>query len=286
MATPLLRGEIDERAYELASVIHRQYPAPVLAHAYTAPECNTIHQLLEESGADPAWAAEHLAWLRSVVGVEGAWRLIAGNPDGRALMIGGSPGAGFELGERARDRWRKVAAHLASAYRLRLRLDALEEAEAVFDPGGAEVHLGEHAEARRAILAEAVELFRGVRERRLTGEAALEAWTALLDGRWSIVERVDTDGQRFIVAHRNEAPVPTHRTLSQREREVAEYAAHGHPNAFIAYELGLADATVAAYLHAALAKLGLQDRTELILARQAVAHAVEAKRRGERSEEG
>jgi DNA-binding NarL/FixJ family response regulator len=53
-------------------------------------------------------------------------------------------------------------------------------------------------------------------------------------------------------------------TLSERERTIARLAACGKPNKLIAYELGLAQSTVATHLSAALRKLGLASRVEII----------------------
>ncbi|GAA1876885.1 response regulator transcription factor [Pseudonocardia ailaonensis] len=53
--------------------------------------------------------------------------------------------------------------------------------------------------------------------------------------------------------------------LSEREREVADLLAEGASNAGIAAALHLTEATVKGYVSAALAKLDLQNRTQLAL---------------------
>jgi DNA-binding CsgD family transcriptional regulator len=81
-------------------------------------------------------------------------------------------------------------------------------------------------------------------------------WQAMVEGRWSLVDHFDSDGRRFVVAHRNDAAVPDMRGLTWRERQVAAYAALGHANKLIAYELGLSVGTVGQHLATARAKLG------------------------------
>lgn len=54
--------------------------------------------------------------------------------------------------------------------------------------------------------------------------------------------------------------------LTSREREVVAYAALGHSNKVIAYELGLAESAVAMRLSRAAKKLGVRRRVELIRA--------------------
>lgn len=93
---------------------------------------------------------------------------------------------------------------------------------------------------------------------------ALKLWRALIDGRWSLIDRFDRDGRRFILAHRNDLSGRSLRALTSRERQVASYAAMAHSNKLIAYELGISLGAVSTHLSAALAKLGLESRVELV----------------------
>jgi len=81
--------------------------------------------------------------------------------------------------------------------------------------------------------------------------------------RWSLVDRFDSDGRRFLVARRNEPDVRDPRALSPRERQVAAFAALGHSNKLIAYTLGLSASTIATHLAAAMRKLAVRSRVEL-----------------------
>jgi DNA-binding CsgD family transcriptional regulator len=190
-------------------------------------------------------------------------------------------GCGFHAGRKAiawatateKKKWGRVAAHLSTAIRLRYRLREATESEplaAVFDPNG-KLHdaTGEAREAAaRDTLRDAVlriEKARGS-QRLEAPERALDAWQALVDGKWSLVDQVELDGRRYIVARKNEPRAPGPTALSDRERQVLGYARLGHHNKLIAYELGLADSTVRVLMSRAMAKLGVHSRDELLKA--------------------
>jgi DNA-binding NarL/FixJ family response regulator len=166
--------------------------------------------------------------------------------------------------------WQCVAAHVSSAFRVRRQFSAASRAtpegaqpapDAVLRPDGRLEHAvgaarsGDAREAlRRAVLS--IDRSRGALRRR-DPERAVAIWQALVAGQWSLVDHFDSDGRRFVVAHRNDARVPDARGLTLRERQVIAYAALGHSNKVIAYELGLAASTVASHLAHARAKLRL-----------------------------
>lgn len=173
-------------------------------------------------------------------------------------------------------RWGKVAAHLSTAVRLRHALRARdprragEVGEAVLDPKGRIYDASGSARTpaarellRRAVLA--LEESRGSL-RKADPDASLEVRKALVSGRWSLLERVELDGRRYIVARENPPGAPGPAALSRRERQVLAYAKLGHHNKLIAYELGIADSTVRVLLSRAAAKLGVRTRRELLRA--------------------
>ena len=94
--------------------------------------------------------------------------------------------------------------------------------------------------------------------------ASLEAWTARVASRWTLIDRFDRDGKRYVLAQDNRASVLAPATLSSRERQVLPSAALGRTNKEIAYELGLAHSTVRVLLFRAAAKLGVSDRKNLL----------------------
>jgi DNA-binding CsgD family transcriptional regulator len=180
------------------------------------------------------------------------------------------------LATHTREALTRVATHLAAAYRLRLQSVALErpeQASAILTPGGKVGHFGADSEAQKnpGLLVDAVrrmERARG-RVRRKNGVQGLAAWRALVQGRWSVVDYVDRDGKRFILARRNEPRGRDLLAITDRERQVLELASLGHTNKHIGYELGIAQSTVTIHLQRGLRRLGLRSRAELIGLRSA-----------------
>ncbi len=170
--------------------------------------------------------------------------------------------------------WGHVAAHLAPGARLVHMLASgrplLDEPEAVLAPGGKIVHADGAAKSAtaRAALRDAARSADRARTKRGRADErdAIEAWGALVAGRWSLVDAFDRDGRRYVVARPNEPDpaVELESALSRRELQVARAAALGHADKLIAYELGLAPSTVARLLARARAKLGARNRVELV----------------------
>jgi hypothetical protein len=144
---------------------------------------------------------------------------------------------------------------MASALRLRRRIEREEvEDEAVLSPSGSVLHatgVAKQADARGRLrdAARAMDRARGPL-RRNDPQEALDLWRALCDGRWSLVDRFESDGRRYVIAHRNEPNLLDLRGLSQRETVVAAFAQLGQSNKEIAYTLGLSPSSVATHLSA------------------------------------
>jgi DNA-binding CsgD family transcriptional regulator len=168
---------------------------------------------------------------------------------------------------RTKSLWAKVAAHLAAGRRLRERFGT-DPFEAVLTPSGQVEHAEGETTSRttRETLRDAVlrqERARG-KLRREDPEGATEMWTALVSGRWSLVDHFETDGRRYIVARRNEHGSTDPRALGEREHAVAQLAALGKSNKLIAYELGISESTVGTHLSSAMRKLRVKTRIELL----------------------
>jgi DNA-binding NarL/FixJ family response regulator len=170
-----------------------------------------------------------------------------------------------------RKRWPSVVSHLAAGARLRSlgRSLSLESApvEAVLD-SDARLHHARGAatpESSRDRLREAVRRTERVRSRagRADPDSALGSWDALVAGRWSLVDRFDTDGRRFVVAVKNDPEHADPRGLSAQERQVAEFVGLGHSNKEVAYKLGVSVSAVGNCSARAQVKLGLGSRAEL-----------------------
>jgi len=238
-----------------------------------APEA---HDLVYRSGI-PAATMSEVVWSRLPQEAE-TFAAATGGRFRDAIGIIAHTGTGAGLGlnspletERRmtaaeRCRWTRVAAHVGAGLRMRRRL-AAREPEAVLDPEGRLQHASAEGGARdaREHLREAVrrvERARGALRRRDPDEA-MALWEGLVGGRWSLVDRFESDGRRFVVAHRNDPEVGDPRGLSRRERQVAEFVGLGRTPKEIAYALGLSASAVANAERRARAKLGLGSRAEL-----------------------
>lgn len=188
-------------------------------------------------------------------------------PDSGVIITTHVP-RGFRI--RQRDLWTRFAAHVGSALRLRRTRQPLspDSALAVLGSGGRLEHGTVETIAAREDLATAaqdMDRARG-RMRRLDPDAACALWRAMVRGEWSLVDWVDHDGKRFLLAHDNRVPVSVRKPLTDREEQVVSCAAMGHANKLIAYDLGLSTGTVSVLLARAAKKLGVSGRVALIRA--------------------
>lgn len=175
----------------------------------------------------------------------------------------------LEVSERRR--WTKVAAHLAAGLRLRQQLGGLDidapQVEAILTPDGRIEHVSDAAKSPSARERLRAAVRRVDRARtgtyRQDSDAALDLWEGLVAGRWSLVDRFDSDGRRYLIAVKNDPQMPDPRGLSLRERQVVEFFGMGRPTKEIAYILGLSTSTVANTLAHAQAKLSMATKTEL-----------------------
>lgn len=190
--------------------------------------------------------------------------------DGRLVMFSALIPRDARPNREQRRKWPRAAAHVAAGLRVRSALaSAAHEAgslEAVLDGGGRV--LDARGDARggeaRSFLRDAVQRIDRARRADARGEDdALVAWEALVAGRWSLVDRFDSDGRRFVVAVRNDPAQPDPRGLTEREHQVARFVGLGHASKQIAYTLGLSTASVTTHASRAAAKLGLRNRAEL-----------------------
>ena len=181
-----------------------------------------------------------------------------------------TPQRAFEL--------RSIASHVATAHRLRQKLAAASDSptggiEAILDARGRVQHATESVAAnsgeRESLSAahKAREWARG-RARRDEPTRALGVWKGLVSARWTLVDHLETDGKRYVLARENTLQVKGPRALSEREREVVALAAAGRSNKVIAYELGIEHVTVRVLIARASAKLGVRSREELVSLRR------------------
>jgi DNA-binding CsgD family transcriptional regulator len=203
-------------------------------------------------------------------GIEDAVSINAMDAEGRFLVVVCAPLRKAASPTTADDsRWNRIAGHVAAASRLRRRL--LEETfgadgEAVVATSGAVEHARGKAAPRsaREVLREAVlQREKALGEGTADPETPLRLWRGLVQGQWSLVDRFERDGRRYVVAHPNAVKAPGPRTMSSHERAVIALAAQGQPLKNIAYDLGLSAPTVSHALKSGMAKMGVASRADL-----------------------
>ena len=99
----------------------------------------------------------------------------------------------------------------------------------------------------------------------LDADHAQRLWEGLLAGRWAIVDWFDSEGRRFIIARRNDQLLHRPRGLTRREQQVAMRAALGASSKAISYELGISPSRVSSVLNAAMRKLGVRTKAQLVV---------------------
>jgi DNA-binding CsgD family transcriptional regulator len=257
-----------------ASLTHESRDPEFLAQHYATPVGTISDQL-----RDNLSSYRPLNELLVPLGIRDILTLNAFDVDGKGVAINAFlPTPTASIPER-QQQLEQVTAHLISGGRLRRVAGAVE---AILDVNGGVQHAdGTAAEpaSREALsfAARAVEAARG-KLRESDPILALEAWRAMVDGRWSVVDFLDSDGKRFLIARVNEPVLPSGaRGLSTREHQIAALVGRGHSNKLIAYDLGLGEGTVAGYVSRVLQKLGLATRAEVIqlFAAREVGHAAQ-----------
>jgi len=246
-----------------------RYPGSINAF-YGGLNVASMTQRFAEVGTLPADFGAAIEETYRPFGIRDFYACCATNLDGHGILLAAATDGVASIPIRTRRLWSEVAAHLAAGVRLRNALRGttpLDGAEAVVEPAGRLVHAegpAREAGAQEALRQAAIAMDRArTRAGRADAERAVAAWRALVEGRWSLLDHFDSDGRRYLVAQENEPATRTIRTLTPRERQVALYAAQGHSNKLIGYELGLSEGTVKAHLARAMGKLGFESRSRL-----------------------
>ncbi len=204
--------------------------------------------------------------------VDDVFVLMSHHVDGNgatAIYAGLNKKRTFRPSERAT--FQMLSAHIKAGLRLRRRLHesagAVEAPEggAVLNAAGGVVHAEGEARTEIEELTEGARLVDHARSAKSGREEdALRVWQGLIQGRWSLVEEFDTDGKRFVLAHRNPEDVRDPRGLTPIESRVVGLAVRGYPDKLVGYHLGIAEGTASSYLVDALRKLRISNRVELV----------------------
>ncbi|MET0344557.1 MAG: helix-turn-helix transcriptional regulator [Polyangiales bacterium] len=93
---------------------------------------------------------------------------------------------------------------------------------------------------------------------------ALAMWRAVVDGRWSMVEREDSDGKRYHLVFENVSEAHRHRALTALEAQTLRLFASGLSGKEVAAALRQAPSTVSERLGCVADKLGLRTRDDVL----------------------
>jgi DNA-binding CsgD family transcriptional regulator len=165
----------------------------------------------------------------------------------------------------------RVSQHLTAAHRLRRQWWAQPpspaNADAVLDANGRVHHARGDAKARpvRDALARGARGMERARSRgrRRDGARNADGWPSLI-GRWTLLDHVESDGLRYVLAIENVGARPCLEILSPREREIVRLSMRGHHGKAIAYDMGIAYSTVRVLKARVVAKLGVRGWREAI----------------------
>jgi len=187
------------------------------------------------------------------------------DPEGFGLAFGAPVGSSVRLSRRETRVLARVLGHLHTALRARRRLEKRgAERRAPGDQrlvGAAERDAANAREPMRRVVV-AIDRLRGS-VHAASPESVLEAWEAMLAGRWVLVDRFESGGRRFLVARPSTRGAGAPTSLSPVETVCALRVAMGCSSKLIAYELGLAESTVSTHLRSAMRKLHIRSRVEL-----------------------
>ncbi|MFT3924371.1 MAG: LuxR C-terminal-related transcriptional regulator [Myxococcales bacterium] len=174
-------------------------------------------------------------------------------------------GRGREITPAVRSTLHRMRIHVESGERLRLL--SPEQAVAVLSSEGKVLHLegalGESGGSEPLVQhTKVIARLRTQRER--FKDDALQVWNALVDGQWSVVERVDSDGKRLYFAYENAPQSRAYRALTPSEASVLDQSIQGLPGKYVAYSTGLQDSRISELLLSAANKLGFRTRHDLL----------------------
>lgn len=221
----------------------------------------------------------HFDRLEKEFPVRDFFGMVAADPGGLGCVINAPLREREQTDDETRFFWGRVNAHIAAALRLRKRVPELTTAlegdiihdstlEAIIGSSGRVEHATGAAESKdsRALLEEAAgrRVRARIRIKNLAPHEALDGWGGLIDGRWTLIDHLDCQGRRFVLARRNEPGTRRLPMLTVREAQVVGFAMLGHSPKLIHHELGITQGAVTMRLKSAYLKLGVRSQVELI----------------------
>jgi DNA-binding NarL/FixJ family response regulator len=167
---------------------------------------------------------------------------------------------------RSRAAWRKIGLHIGAAWRLRRRLEGGREPEAVMSEGKVVDARGPAKSSdARAALVDAVRRIDHARSASERGspERVLELWQGLVSGRWSLVDKWESDGRRYVAAYENGTSLGERRGFAPGELDALRMHLLRATDKEIAFALGLEVSTIGRVLANAARRIGLRSRADL-----------------------
>ncbi len=251
-------------------IVHALFPRKAWRDGHLGGPVPTLLDALGADASHPAYQTMNRLGVWEMAGAVGV------DPSGQGVVLSWFRRQTGPLPARVRHTLERVAAHMARAVRLRNRRG---RDDAVLAPDGRLLHAEADArdEASRDALREAARRMDRSRLRTssTSPEEAIDMWNALVEGRWSLVERFESDGRRILVARRNDPATHATRALTEGERKVAALLGLNHSQKLIAYELGLSEGRVSTLARSAMDKLAVKSRAELIELQGAIVAASE-----------
>ena len=263
--------EMPEVVATQATAAVEQLPPEYVRESFALCSCST------QSQAPSALVREQNKPVREMLATMFGWHdifIIGGmDPTRHGVYFGAWLPRETALPARVRGMWARVAVHIVAARRLHRRLigtggRVADTADALLEVDGRVAHAkgaAEPGEARDALRRAVRAVERARRKmRREDAAVAVSQWKGLVSARWTLIDHFESDGKRYVLARRNDVEMSGLEQLTLRERQALAYAALGHRNLMIAYEMGISPSTVGVLLHRAARKLGATTRQELL----------------------
>lgn len=267
MGPVYVERDLDPRFGVLVEKLNREAPNAVVdVLARSAVICGGFPEVLGEG--NPASSAFFKAGHSS--GITDAFSLFAQDGEGYGIDISAPTEGVMKTPARVRGIWHRVGLHVAAGMRLRRRLlEQRAELEAIIDPSGKVAHAEgtprKDRHAREALIdsVKRMERARTIKERK-DPVRALDLWRGLVAGEWSLVEKWESDGRRYLAAYRNRPEIRDPRALTAHESTVLRYVSLGASNKEVAFVLGLPIGSIGSAVSQLLRKFGVRRRTDLL----------------------
>jgi DNA-binding NarL/FixJ family response regulator len=223
-------------------------PVPIFLGYYFPRSIAATHSEIERK-SPPLPQVEH---GRTRFGIADIVGMVLHPAPGLAATISSALDSKTTLDRGARTLLTHLGLHLETALRLRLHAESVR---AVLSPSGKLLHAeGEPVSPR---------LVSRVEQHRKDAEERLAVWTALVAGRYSLVEREERGIGRHYLLLDNPPLARERRKLTNIEATVVHDLARGMSSKTIAYSLGLSPAAISMAQTAASAKLGFLNKLEM-----------------------